>query len=73
MNKKLILIFCMLLLVLTPLVMAKDFVINKDIFMNGKSYKLENSVNISNLWVVNMLPGDLMVAGCFFKFYGGGF
>ena len=35
-------------------------------------YKYENIKDISNLRIVSMIPGDLMVAGCFnFSKYGG--
>ncbi len=30
-----------------------------------KFYKQENAVNISNLRIVSMIPGDREVAGCF--------
>ena len=41
--------------------------------LNRNPYKLKPSFNISNLRVVNMLPGDHKVAGCFYfsKFSGG--
>ncbi|MFH1522173.1 MAG: hypothetical protein ABIF18_04410 [archaeon] len=38
-----------------------------------KIYKSLSTFNDSNLWIVNMLPGDLMVAGCFFSDELGGF
>lgn len=45
---------------------------NKMTFQN--LYKLNIIVNISNLRVVSMIPGDLTVAGCFnISDYFGGF
>lgn len=39
----------------------------------GKFYKLNNLVNISNLWIVNILPGDLCGRQMIFYFdsFGG--
>ncbi len=34
----------------------------------SKIYKQENAKKISSLRTVNILPGDLRVAGCFFSY-----
>ncbi len=40
--------------------------------LNNKLYKVRKTLFNSNFRIVNMLPGDLVVAGCFLFFNVGG-